>query len=156
KGSWQGITCYTMRPFSGKGANGHMVYLHGGGYVFELAPGHWQYLSRLINRSDVTATVPLYPLAPEHTYRETYPWLLALYQHLCDTQHPENLTIMGDSAGGGMALSLVQQAVVQGLPHPKQTILTAPWVDLTLQNPAIRQRDRSDPVLISTGLHILA
>ena len=82
KGSWQGVPCYTMRPLHRKGANGHMVYLHGGGYVFELAPGHWHYLSALIKRSDVTATVPLYPLAPEHTYRDTYPWLLALYQHL--------------------------------------------------------------------------
>jgi epsilon-lactone hydrolase len=96
------------------------------------------------------------PLAPEHTYRDTYPLLLALYQHLCDTLHPENLTIMGDSAGGGMALSLVQQAVAQGLPHPKQTFLTSPWLDLTLRNPAIASRDRSDPVLISAGMRVLA
>jgi epsilon-lactone hydrolase len=156
RGSWQGVTCYTMRPFHGKGANGHVLYLHGGGYVFELVPPHWRLLATLINRSDVTATVPLYPLAPEHTYRDTYPWLLALYQHLCDTLHPENLTIMGDSAGGGMALSLVQQAVTQGLPHPKQTLLTSPWLDMTLQNPAIRKLDRSDPVLNSAGMLVLA
>jgi epsilon-lactone hydrolase len=156
RGSWQEVTCYIMRPFHGKGANGHVLYLHGGGYVFEMVPPHWQLLANLINRSDVTATVPLYPLAPEHTYRDTYPLLLALYQHLCDTLHPENLTIMGDSAGGGMALSLVQQAVAQGLPHPKQTFLTSPWLDLTLRNPAIASRDRSDPVLISAGMRVLA
>ena len=51
-----------------------------------------------------------------------------------------------------MALSLVQQAVAQGLHHPKQTLLTSPWLDLTLQNPAIRKRDRSDPVITSAGL----
>lgn len=156
KGSWQGITCYTVRPLHGKGANGHVLYLHGGGYHFEMVPPHWRLLSTLVKRSDVTATAPLYPLAPEHTYRDTYPWLLALYQHLCDTQHPENLTIMGDSAGAGMALSLVQQAVAQGLPHPKQTLLTSPWLDLTLQNPAIRERDRTDPVINSVGLLIAA
>ena len=73
RGSWQGVPCYTVRPFHGKGANGHVLYLHGGGYVFETVPAHWQLLSTLINRSDVTATVPLYPLAPEHTSRDTYP-----------------------------------------------------------------------------------
>ncbi|GHO90268.1 esterase [Reticulibacter mediterranei] len=156
KDSWQGITCYTLRPFSEKGANGHVLYLHGGGYHGEMVPQRWQWLSTLINRSDVTATVPLYPLVPEHTYRDTYPWLFALYQHLCDTLHPENLTIMGDSAGAGMALSLVQQVVAQGLPHPKQTLLLSPWVDLALQNPAIRQRDRSDPTLTSAGLLVAA
>jgi len=108
------------KPMVCSGANGHVLYLHGGGYVFEMGHGHWQLLATLINRSDATATVPLYPLAPEYTSRDTYPWLLALYKHVCDTLHPENLTIMGDSAGGGMALLLVQQAVAQGLPHPNQ------------------------------------
>lgn len=156
KGSWLGVTCYTMRPLHGMSANGHVLYLHGGGYHEKMVPVRWRLLSTLINRSDVTATVPLYPLAPEHTYRDTYPWLLALYQHLCDTLTPENLTIMGDSAGGGIALSLVQQAVAQGLPHPKQTLLMSPWLDLTLQNPAIRQLERSDPVLTSAGLLVAA
>jgi epsilon-lactone hydrolase len=155
-GTWQGAPCYTMRPFQGKGINRHVLYLHGGGYVFEMASAHWQLLSTLINRSNVTATVPLYPLAPEHTYRDTYPWLLALYQHLCDTPRPEKLTIMGDSAGGGMALSLVQQAIAQGLPHPQQTLLTSPWLDMTLQNPAFRKRDHPDPVLTSAGLLVAA
>src|SRR5438270_14100962 len=76
KGSWQGVTCYTARLLEGKSANGHVLYLHGGGYHFEMVPPHWRLLSTLINRSDVTATVPLYPLAPEHTHRDTYPWLL--------------------------------------------------------------------------------
>ena len=53
RGSWQEVTCYTMRPFHGKGANGHVLYLHGGGYVFEMVPPHWQLLANLINRSDV-------------------------------------------------------------------------------------------------------
>src|SRR5258708_12142934 len=79
RGSWQGVTCYTMRPFHGKGANGHVLYLHGGGYVFELVPPHWRLLATLINRSDVTATVPLYPLAPQHTSSDTSPCLLTPY-----------------------------------------------------------------------------
>lgn len=152
RGTWQGVTYYTMRPLHGKGVNGHVLYLHGGGYHEAMIPVRWRWLSALINRSDVTATVPLYPLAPEHSYRDTYPWLLDLYRHLCNTQQPRHLSIMGDSAGGGIALSLVQQAVAQGLPHPKQTLLLCPWLDLTLQNPAVRQRERTDPVLASTGL----
>lgn len=154
--SWQGIACYTMRPLNGAGVNGHLVYLHGGGYHFEMDPASWRLLATLINRSDVTATVPLYPLAPEHTYRDTYPRLLALYQNLCDAHHAERLTIMGHSAGGGMALSLVQQAVAQGLTHPRQTFLSAPWLDMTCQNPAFRERDRIDPMTTSTGLLVAA
>ncbi len=153
---WQGIPCYTLRPLHGEGANGHLLYLHGGGYHETMVPVRWRLLSTLVNRSDLTATVPLYPLAPEHTYRDTYPWLLALYRHLCDTLSPEQLTVMGDSAGGGMALSLVQLAIGLGLPHPRQTLLLSPWLDLTLQNPAIRERERADPALSSAGLLVAA
>jgi len=146
RGSWQEVTCYTMRPFHGKGANGHVLYLHGGGYVFEMVPPHWQLLANLINRSDVTATVPLYPLASEHTYRDTYPLLLALYQHLCDTLHPENLTIMGDSAGGGLALALALRLRDAGASLPAAIVVLSPWTDLALTGASLRNNAAADPI----------
>src|SRR5690554_4445764 len=54
RGSWQGVPSYTMRPLHGKGANGHVLYLHGGGYHEAMVPVRWRLLSTLINRSDVT------------------------------------------------------------------------------------------------------
>ncbi len=153
---WRGIPCYTVRPLRGEGAGGHLLYLHGGGYHETMAPVRWRLLATLVNRGDQTATVPLYPLAPEHTHRDTYPRLLDLYRQLCVALPPAQLSVMGDSAGGGMALSLVQQAVARGLPSPRQTLLMSPWLDLTLQNPAIRERERVDPALSSAGLLVAA
>lgn len=156
KDSWRGVPTYTVRPRHGEDPKGHVLYLHGGGYFEGMGATRWRVIAELVDRGGVTATVPLYPLAPEYSHHDTYPWLIDLYRHLCDTVGPNDLTVFGDSAGGGMALSLVQQAVGRGLPHPKQTLLLSPWLDLTLDNPAIHERERLDPVLASAGLAVAA
>lgn len=156
RGIWDGVTTYTVSPREGSGENGHVLYLHGGGFFEGMNAPRWRMVSTLADGGGVTFTVPLYPLAPEHSHRDTYPWLLRLYDHLCATEKPENLTVMGDSAGGGMALSLVQQAVARGHAQPRQTVLLSPWLDLTLRNPSIAEREVVDPVLASVGLRVAA
>ena len=81
--------------------NGHMLYLHGGCYVVEFAPGlYWPFLANLSARLCRTVTVPMYPLAPEHTYREVYPFLLDVYRQILNDHDPRSVVFMGDSAGG--------------------------------------------------------
>ena len=54
---------------------------------------------------------------------------------------------MGDSAGGGLALGLVQDFVQNSVKLPKGLILLSPWVDLTMSNPDIKQYIKKDPLL---------
>lgn len=94
RGSWQEIACCnTVRLLHAEDSKRYVLYLHEGDYTFEQVAQHWYLLSTMVNCSERTALVPLSPLAPEHIYQDTYPWLLALYQHLCNTVH---LTIMGE------------------------------------------------------------
>ncbi len=54
--------------------NGHLLYLHGGAYVLDLLPHfHWPAIARLANMLHRTITVPIYPVAPEHNYRQVFP-----------------------------------------------------------------------------------
>ncbi len=63
-----------------------MVYLHGGAYVLEFIPSlHWPAIARLANLLGRTVTVPIYPLAPEHSYREVFGFLLGLYRRVLAT-----------------------------------------------------------------------
>ena len=57
------------------------------------------------------------------------------------------VTLAGDSAGGGLALGQAIAYRDAGLPRPRQVVLIAPWVDLTLSNPAIPSLEPVDPVL---------
>jgi triacylglycerol lipase len=65
-------------------------------------------------------------------------------------QHGADISVYGDSAGGGMALAVAQLLVSRGDATPSHTVLISPWLDVTLSNPAISTI--SDPVLRTASL----
>lgn len=132
----------------------HMLYLHGGAYVQSFSRPHWGFLSFLVNAGNCTITAPDYPLAPAHTYEKTYAMVSELYQELLKKINPDRLILMGDSAGGGLALGLAQLMKNEHIPQPSQIILLSPWLDLSLTNPGIRDIDPSDSFLGVEGLQL--
>jgi acetyl esterase/lipase len=100
----------------------------------------------------VRVEVPLYGLAPQHTYREAYPFVRAVHRELIREAPPGGVVLVGDSAGGGLALGLVQDLLADGGPAPARLVLLSPWLDLTLDHPEIPVYERSDPWLAKAGL----
>jgi monoterpene epsilon-lactone hydrolase len=144
----EGFPCHTVAP-RGTPATHAAVYLHGGAYISEISAQHWTLVSRLAD-AGVRVEVPSYGLAPQHTYREAYPFLAAVYQQLLTDIDASAITLVGDSAGGGLALGFAQTLLETDLPQPRRLVLISPWLDLTLSNPgldAVR-----DPWLNSVGL----
>lgn len=147
-----GFDCHTVAP-RGRPAHRAAIYLHGGAYVSEIAPQHWALVSRLAD-AGVRVEVPSYGLAPQHTYREAYPFATAVYRDLLAEVDASAITLLGDSAGGGLALGLAQTLAAAGLPQPHRLVLIAPWLDLTLGNPDLPAVEARDPWLCSAGLHV--
>ncbi|MCV7259023.1 alpha/beta hydrolase fold domain-containing protein [Mycobacterium shimoidei] len=136
------------RLVDGAELTGHLLYLHGGAYVLDLLPHfHWPAIAKLVNTLRRTATVPIYPIAPEHTYREVFPFLLHVYQRLLETHAPESIAFMGDSAGGGMAFALCHAVRDAGLPQPSDAVLLSPWMHVALPDPAVPAVAKVDPLL---------
>ncbi len=146
----EGYECHTVAPRD-RPARNAAIYLHGGAYVDEIAPQHWSLISRLAD-AGVRVEVPSYGLAPQHTYRQAYPFLTAVYRRLLADVDPSVVTLAGDSAGGGLALGFAQTLGAAGLPQPGRIVLIAPWLDLTLGDPAVVEAERHDPWLSRTGL----
>ena len=145
------VDCHTVAPRGGRAARA-AIYLHGGAYISEISPQHWTLISRMAD-AGVRVEVPSYGLAPQHTYRDAYPFVTEVYrQLLAEVQAPE-VSVVGDSAGGGLALGLAQALPTAGLPHPGRLVLVAPWLDLTLSNPDLPAVEARDPWLSTAGLH---
>jgi acetyl esterase/lipase len=70
-----------------------------------------------------------------------------LYNQLLQTVNANDVILMGDSAGGGIALALAQKMRNEKANQPGQVILLSPWLDITLTNPDIKDIDPSDPFL---------
>ena len=76
------------------------------------------------------AVFPVYPKIPDHSYADTFPKLLALYDSLCAQYGPRQITLAGDSSGGGLALGFAYLLSDLGRPQPRQLLLICPWLDL--------------------------
>ncbi|WP_082969514.1 alpha/beta hydrolase fold domain-containing protein [Mycobacterium kyorinense] len=128
--------------------SGHLLYLHGGAYVLDLLPHfHWPAIAKLANTLRRTVTVPIYPIAPEHTYREVFPFLLQTYRRLLDSREPNSIAFMGDSAGGGMAFALCHAVRDAGLAQPSDAVLLSPWMHVALPDPGVTAVAKIDPLL---------
>jgi epsilon-lactone hydrolase len=149
-----GFDCHTVAP-PGRPAGRAAIYLHGGAYISEIAPQHWALISRLAD-AGVRVEVPSYGLAPQHTYRDAYPFVTAVYRDLLAAVPASAVTLVGDSAGGGLALGLARTLLDTDLPQPRRLVLIAPWLDLTLSNPDLPAVEARDPWLNSVGLHVAA
>ncbi len=129
-----------------------VVALHGGAYVVQPTINHWSAYAAMARRTRATVIVPIYPLAstPQGRAQVVIPDMADLISAEITRHGVNNVSVYGDSAGGGMALSVAQLLVSRGEPTPSGMVLISPWLDVTLSNPAIAFID--DPVLRTTSL----
>lgn len=128
-------------------ADAAVFYLHGGAYIHDFSPFHWRYLKKLIRETGAEVVAPAYRLAPYGTFRDAFRLIIPLYTEY-RKQHPEKkIVLMGDSAGGGLALAVAEHLKQEGLLPPDELILFSPWVDVTMTNPSIRDYEPLDPWL---------
>ena len=97
--------------------------------------------------------MPDYPLAPEHTWRDSHDDLVALATRLATEGE---LVVAGDSSGGGLALALAESLRDRGGPQPRRLLLISPWVDLTTSTPDTAALDPIDPWLFLGKVHAYA
>ena len=145
----EGFPCWTVRPRGEPVAAA--VYLHGGAYLAGIVRQHWGLIGRLAD-AGVRVEVPLYGLAPQHTHRDAYPFVSAVYRQLVAEAPPGGLVLAGDSSGAGLALGLAQELPADGGRAPDRLVLLSPWLDLTLSHPQLPAYERDDPMLARPGL----
>ena len=127
----------------------HALFLHGGAYVSEGLILHRVFMEKLIKNHNFRVTYIDYPLAPEHGAAETQAVVLKAYRYLTEKYPFDRFVFLGDSAGGGLALALLQQICSDKdlAPKPKKTVLLSPWLDITISNPAAAEFEKKDPTL---------
>ncbi|MFS0899883.1 alpha/beta hydrolase fold domain-containing protein [Mycolicibacterium litorale] len=128
-----------------------MIYLHGGAYVGEIQKQHWDLIADLADGVGVRVIVPLYGLAPDHHVDEA----LALLREVMTRCAADGDTyLVGDSAGGGLAVAATRSWIDAAGKPPVGLSLIAPWLDIALDNPGIDVVEPSDPWLTRVGLRI--
>ncbi|KAF2438126.1 alpha/beta-hydrolase [Karstenula rhodostoma CBS 690.94] len=115
-----------------------MLYVHGGAYYFGSVDEHRYQMQRHARKLKARVLAPRYRLAPQFPFPCGLMDCLAAYLYLLEQKHdPSTIILAGDSAGGGMVLTMLVVMRDQGIPLPAGAILLSPWVDLTHSFPSL-------------------
>ncbi|MFJ7217692.1 alpha/beta hydrolase fold domain-containing protein [Amycolatopsis sp. NPDC098790] len=108
-----------------------LLHLHGGGFISGSAFGYRPLAGALAAATGATVVLPDYRLAPEHPFPAALDDAFVAYRWLLDQgADPSELVISGDSAGGGLAVSLMVKLAREGLPQPGRAVLLCPSVNV--------------------------
>jgi epsilon-lactone hydrolase len=136
-----GVRAERLAPEAG--ADGALLYLHGGAYVQGSPRVQRVAAARLALGGGAVAYSADYRLAPEHPFPAAFDDGLAAYRALADRKGAERIVIAGDSAGAGLGLAVAIAARDEGTP-PAGLFLICPWVDLAADR---SHGPDSDPIL---------
>ncbi len=127
-------------------ANGVVLYLHGGGFMFGSRRTHRHLAAALSAATGRPVFLADYRRAPEHPFPAAADDVLACYRWLLRTGHaPGSITVMGDSAGGHLVAGLLADLSRRRVPMPAAAVMFSPFLDLTCGELADRDAARRDP-----------
>lgn len=129
-----------------------IFYLHGGGYIVDATPFHFDFIRDIITRTDARVVFPIFYKTPKYSYQEAFPIIYRLYQSWAE-KGP--IYLMGDSAGGGFALSLAINLRNRQACLPRRIFLISPWLDLSLVDSRYQAYEALDPLLDRKALQLM-
>jgi len=120
-----------------------IVFLAGGGYAHPIATAHWKAVARFAAAAGVDAVVPLYEVIPVGDATRARAFVAEVLAETIAEKGAGNVYLAGDSAGAGLALSVLQV-------HPegvRAAVLLSPWLDVELAHPAADVLQTWDAIL---------
>jgi len=142
----------------GVDTNRVLLFLHGGGFQFGSIASDGELAARLGRAAGMRVLFPEYRLAPKHPFPAALDDARAAWRWLrVDLGKPaSSLAIAGDSAGGGLSVSLLVAERDAGEPLPAAAVLMSPTVDLTSSGASMTERVDQDPISTPELLRQLA
>ncbi len=126
-----------------------VLYLHGGAYTGGGPGSHRGFASTLAAAVGCPVLLVDYRLAPEDPFPAALDDAVAAHGWLTGAGRgidPGRVLVTGDSAGGGLALSLLVALREAGAPLPAGAALLSPWTDLGLSGDSHATEDGRDPM----------
>ena len=140
-----------------KRRQGVILYLHGGGYACGDLDYALGFGSTLAVECGSRVFCIGYRLAPEHPFPAALDDATTAYQYLLKKGYaPHQITLCGESAGGGLCYALCQKLQLLELPLPGSIIAVSPWVDLTGSGESYTENVHKDPTLTPQMLDFFA
>lgn len=140
-----GVPCEWIIPKSAP-TDQVLLYLHGGGFVYELTPPHMEMLAYLAQKMGMRVLAVDYRVAPEHPFPAALDDCVTAYRWLLKQGvSAKNIVVAGDSAGGNLTITSLMKLRDSGDPLPAAAACLSPVADLS--DKANRPEGFNDPLL---------
>ena len=134
-----------------------LLFFHGGGYCSGSILSHRRMVSEAGRAAKVRTLAIAYRLAPENKFPAALEDAIAAWKFLRGQKiAPDGIAIGGDSAGGGLTVSLICRLRDAGEALPGCAWLVSPWTDLTMSGATLATKDAADPLIHKPYLTELA
>lgn len=147
----EGVKCYRFEP-SHFDTSKVLIYLHGGMFVLGSLEGYKAMISHFSTAFSVKVLFIEYSLAPEKPFPNGINEVLKVYRAFHRKYPDSKIAVMGDSAGGGLAATLVKMVSDEKLQIPSGVILMSPWLYLRCNTESYETRKLLDPILTKEKL----
>ena len=132
----------------GKRPRRTLLYFPGGGFIVRTRTQHRSFVAKICRAANAKALVVHYRLAPEVPFPGGLEDCLAAYHDLLKQGiNPSDITLAGDSAGGGLVLSTLLALRDEGSPMPCNAIVLSPFADMTHSGESRHFNKHRDPML---------
>ncbi|MET7761191.1 alpha/beta hydrolase [Streptomyces sp. NPDC005393] len=108
-----------------------LLFTHGGGFAVGSAASHRKLAGHVAKALGAVSFVLDYRRAPEHPHPAQIEDGVAVFRALLERGiAPRDITTIGDSAGGNLAVAIPLALREQGQPLPGRVIAFSPWLDM--------------------------
>ena len=135
------------------------MYFHGGGYVSGSPPDRYLPLAGAVAlAANARVHAVDYRLAPEARFPGAFEDCLAAYRWTVGDggADPQTVAVLGDSAGGNLAVAVTVAARDENLPLPSCVAVISPFADLTFSGASLELRKVADPYVTRELLESMA
>ena len=130
-----------------------LLYTHGGGFVVGSSTSHRKLVGHIAKAFGVCSILLDYRLAPEHPFPAAIEDITSAYKALLtDGIKAKDITTIGDSAGGNLAVTAVFKLRELGLELPGKVIAMSPWLDMELTGETLEENLDNDGLIRRVNL----
>jgi triacylglycerol lipase len=134
--TYDGMSVVQITPAHPDG--NYVVAIHGGAGILPPLIFHWLAYTAMAHQTGATIEVPIYPLVQQGgTAGVVVPKMAGLISSEIAEHGASHVSVLGDSAGGNIAVASVEYMVANNETVPASMVLLSPPVDASLSNPNI-------------------
>lgn len=123
-----------------------VLFLHSGGFVLGSAAAYRSMCAGLAQAAAAEVVALDYRRAPEHPFPAALDDVVAAYRWLLERgTSPAQVCFVGDSAGGGLAVSALLALRDEGIPLPAAVVAISPLTDCSLSSASMTTHAERDP-----------